>query len=97
LDEVQQLTEKPKSKYISNISLNGKKDSIDFPLIKNLPIIFVGLMLILLIVVILSFVPLYYNYCLKNPKLKSFAENKMKIKNITNLFSDIDTLTKVII
>jgi hypothetical protein len=96
LDEVNQLTEKAKSKYISNINQNGKKDSIDFPLMKNLANIFVGLMLILLIVVILTFIPLYSNYCLKNSKLKTFNDNKIKIKNIPNIFTDIDTLSKVL-
>jgi len=95
LDEVQQLTEKPKSKYNWNLSQNSKKISIDIPILKNLTNIFAGLMLILLIVVFLCFIPVFNTYCINNPELKSFSENKIKFKYITNVFSEVDTLSKV--
>lgn len=96
MEEIEQLTEKPKSKYTCNINQNGKKNSSDFPIVKNFANIFIGLMLVVLIIVFLSFIPLFYQFCLHNPKLKSFGENKIKMKYLPNIFSEVDTLTKFI-
>lgn len=95
-DDTLRLTTNPKNKKNNkNINEDSKKISTEFAFLKNLPHIFSTLFFIFLVLICLNFSQNFYQYCLKNPKLKSLYENRLKIKYISEIFSESDTFSKV--
>jgi hypothetical protein len=96
-DDTLKLTTNPNKYKNNNKNTNEdyKKITTQFPFLKNLPHIFSIIFFIFLVLIFLNFSQNFYQFCLKNPKLKSLSEKRLKIKYISEFFSESNTFSKV--